>query len=109
MEEGIGGPPGDRVESVDEVTRSTSLLTVVLARGVHPVDHLVNGVAGLVVAPITVDETSKTHGHRVEVVLEGSVIRARGRVFVNDDFRPVFGHPIVHLPRVCRMVNADQR
>ena len=78
VEEGIRGPPRDGVESVNEVACSGSLLTVILASGVHPIDHFVNGVAGLVVAPViissTVHETTKAHGHRTEVVLERGVV-----------------------------------
>ena len=109
MEERVGGPPRDGVERIDEVACPTPLFSVVLPSGVHPVDHLIHRVTGLVVAPIPVNQTAEPHGDRVEVVLERGVVLPCGRIFIDDDFRSVFGHPIVDLPRVGGVVNTDER
>ena len=74
MEERVGGPPRDGVEGIDEVTCAASFFSVVLPSGVHPVDHLIHRVAGLVVTPIPVNQTTEAHGDRVEVVLERGVV-----------------------------------
>lgn len=74
MEEGIRRPPGDGVQRINQVACTASLFTVVLTGGVHPIDHFVNGVASLVVAPISVNQATKTHGDRAEIVLERGVV-----------------------------------
>ena len=74
MEERVRRPPRDGVKGVNEVAGATMLVAVILAGGVHPVDHFVKGVACLVVAPITVHEAAKAHGHGAKVVLEGGMV-----------------------------------
>ena len=108
MEEGIGCPPGDGVQGINEVAFPRVLLSVIFARGVHPVFHLVQRIAGLVVAPIPVNQPAEPHRHGTEVVLERGVVRAGGGVLVDDDFRSVFGQPVVHFPCVSFVSGADQ-
>lgn len=74
MEERVRRPPRDGVKGVNEVAGATLLVTVILAGGVHPVNHFVKGVARLMVAPVTVHQTTKAHGDGAEVVLERGVV-----------------------------------
>ena len=109
MEEDHQSPPCDHVEAVGQISDPTVLLSVVLAGGVHPVLHLIEGVAGLVVAPVAVDQPTEAHSHRSEVVLEAGVVAPRSGVLVDDDTGPVHVQPDVRLPGVCCVVHADQR
>ena len=109
MEEGERRPPCDGVEGVNKVARPALLISVVLTSGIHPIDHFIHRIAGLVVAPIPVHQSTKAHGDGAEVVLERGVVRTRRCVFIDDDFRAVLCHPIVNLPG-CRIVScSDER
>ena len=88
MEEGHEGPPSNHVAAVGEIGDPTILLTVVLTGGVHPVLHLLECIADLVVAPVTVHEAPEANGHRAEVVLEAGMVTPRGGILVDDDLRP---------------------
>ena len=74
VEEGIGCPPRDGVKRINQITRTGPFISVVLPCGVHPIDHLIDRITRLVVAPIPIHESTKAHGNGAEVVLERSVI-----------------------------------
>ena len=109
VEEGHHRPPGDHVQAVHDVRDACVLLAVSLSYGIHPVLHLLEGVTDLVIAPVAVDEPPEAHGHGTQVVLEARVVAPRGCVLVDDHLWPVHVQPDVRLPRVHRVVGADQR
>lgn len=74
VEERVGRPPRDGIKGVNEVAGTALLFTVILARGVHPVDHLVERITGLVVTPIPINQPTESHRDGAEVVLERGVV-----------------------------------
>ena len=70
MEEGVRRPPRNGVKGINKVACPTSLVSVVLPCGVHPIDHFIHRITRLVVAPIPIHESTKAHGDGAEVVLE---------------------------------------
>ena len=108
MEEDQQSPPGDEVQTVDEVGYTSVLLAVALAIGVHPILHFLQRVTGLVVAPITIDQSTETNGYSTEILLKTRVVASRRRVLVDDDFRPVHVEPDIGFPCFIRIIDANE-
>ena len=76
------------------------LFSVPLSSRVHPDFHFFTGITGLMVTPVTINQSAEANGNCVEVGLETCVVRSSCYIFIDDNLWPTSVEPIIHLPRI---------